>query len=509
MKMLLLILSSIVGCNLFLIVSAQYKMTHIYDGRSGIVQLFEWKFKDIANECIFLSENGYGGVQTSPIQESVASDVSAWENRYAPVSYKIFSPSGTVDEFKDMVMKCYELKIRIYVDVVINQMTRGNNELVGTAKTTADPSKLQYPGVPYGPDEFNEFCLIKNYSNAFEVRNCRLEEMPDLNQSKESVQDKIAEYLNRLISYGVAGFRVDAVKHMWPMDLANIYKRLNDLNTDFGFVEGSKPFIYQEVIDLGGEAISKTEYSGLGVVTEFLFSNEIGMAFSSKKPLAGLLHWGPAKGFLPPNDAIVFVDNQDNQRGKGSATPWTLTFKDPKEYKMANAFMLAHPYGISRLMSSYEFQTFVQGPPTDNYNSIKTPEFTPEGLCKSPWVCEHRWLEIKEMIKFRNVVGNSSVGNWADNGQNQLAFCRGNLGFIAFNNELSLNFKAKLQACVPEGVYCDIITGGISAEGTCIGKQITVDGDGKAEIVLPFYPYEYTAEPAGIPVIAIHVESKL
>ena len=145
------------------------------------------------------------------------------------------------------------------------------------------------------------------------------------------------------------------------MELANIYKKLNDLNTDFGFVEGSRPFIYQEVIDLGGEAISKTEYSGLGVVTEFLFSNEIGMAFNSKKPLAGLLHWGPAKGFLPPNDAIVFVDNQDNQRGKGSATPWTLTFKNPKEYKMANAFMLAHPYGISRIMSSFEFQTFIQG----------------------------------------------------------------------------------------------------------------------------------------------------
>lgn len=214
MKMLLFMLLSIVGCNLFLIVSAQYKMTHMFDGRSGIVQLFEWKFKDIANECIFLSENGYGGVQTSPIQESVATDASAWEIRYHPVSYKIFSPSGNVDEFKDMIMKCYELKIRIYVDVVINQMARGNDEILGTAKTTADPPKLQYPGVPYGPDEFNEFCLIKNYTNAFEVRNCRLEEMPDLNQSKESVQDKIAEYLNRLISYGVAGFRVDAVKHM-------------------------------------------------------------------------------------------------------------------------------------------------------------------------------------------------------------------------------------------------------------------------------------------------------
>lgn len=156
-----------------------------------------------------------------------------------------------------------------------------------------------------------------------------------------------------------------------------------------------------------------------------------------------------------------------------------------------------------------KYNFYLLGPPTDNYNSIKTPEFTADGLCKSPWVCEHRWLEIKEMIKFRNVVGNSSVGNWADNGQNQLAFCRGNLGFIAFNNELSLNFKAKLQVCVPEGVYCDIITGGKSAEGTCIGKEITVDSDGKADIVLPYYPYDYTDKPAGIPVIAIHVESKL
>lgn len=207
----MLFVLSIVGCNLFLIVAAQYKKTHMFDGRSGIVQLFEWKFSDIANECIFLSENGYGAVQVSPVQESAVTDKKSWEERYHPVSYKIISRSGNVDDFKDMIKKCSELKIRIYIDVVINQMAK---EIVGSESTAADPSKLHYPDVPYEADEFNEFCLIKNYTNPFEVRNCRLEEMPDLNQSKESVQDKIAEYLNRLISYGVAGFRVDAVKHM-------------------------------------------------------------------------------------------------------------------------------------------------------------------------------------------------------------------------------------------------------------------------------------------------------
>lgn len=59
------------------------------------------------------------------------------------------------------------------------------------------------------------------------------------------------EYLNHLVDLGVAGFRIDAAKHMYPEDLAKIYKAVKDLNTTFGFSKGSRPFIYQEVIDLG------------------------------------------------------------------------------------------------------------------------------------------------------------------------------------------------------------------------------------------------------------------
>ena len=38
---------------------------------------------------------------------------------------------------------------------------------------------------------------------------------------------------------------------MWPDDLQFIYSQLNNLNTDQGFTPGARPFIYQEVIDLG------------------------------------------------------------------------------------------------------------------------------------------------------------------------------------------------------------------------------------------------------------------
>lgn len=192
-------------------IAAQNKVSHIVEGRSSIVHMFEWKFDDIANECQFLGEAGYGGVQVSPITESRLNDKYSWLLRYEPVSYKINSRSGSVEDFKNMIKKCMEHQVRIYVDVVLNHMANGEGEIMGTANSAADPSKLQYPAVPYQAEDFNEFCFIKNYSNAFEVRNCRLVGLPDLNQAKDNVRDKIVAFMNELIDYGIAGFRIDSV----------------------------------------------------------------------------------------------------------------------------------------------------------------------------------------------------------------------------------------------------------------------------------------------------------
>lgn len=178
--------------------------------------------------------------------------------------------------------------------------------------------------------------------------------------------------MNKLISLGVAGFRVDAAKHMWPADLEYIYSQLNDLNTNFGFAAGSRPYIYQEVIDLGtslllffqiltitesilgGEAVSASEYT-FAAVTEFLYSAKIGTVFRAWDKLTYLENWGEGWGFMASGNALVFVDNHDNQRGHGAGGESILTYKVSKQYKMAVAFMLAHPYGTPRVMSSFYF----------------------------------------------------------------------------------------------------------------------------------------------------------
>lgn len=230
---------------------------HFIPNRSGIVHLFEWKFNDIVTECeTFLAPNGFAGVQVSPVSENVIIKNRPWYERYQPISYQIITRSGNEADFKSMVERCNRVGVRIYVDVVPNHMTAVEDHAVGTGNSTADVANRVYPAVSYGPNDFHQICNINNYGNATEVRDCELVGLPDLNQSLLHVREKIVEFLNRLIDHGVAGFRVDACKHMWPKDLEAIYGSLKNLKTP-EYSNNTKAFIFQEVIDYGNEAVHK------------------------------------------------------------------------------------------------------------------------------------------------------------------------------------------------------------------------------------------------------------
>jgi alpha-amylase len=166
---------------------------------------------------------------------------------------------------------------------------------------------------------------------------------------------------------------------------------------------------------------------------------------------------------------------------------------------MATAFHLAWPYGISRIMSSFAFENGDQGPPADSKGNIISPQFNHDGACVNGWICEHRWRQIYSMIKFKSVAGNSTVENWWDNGNNQIAFSRGNRAFIVFNLE-SGDINRTFKTGLPSGSYCEI-TSGSKSNSKCLGKMIKVDGKGNALINLPGGYYDGFA--------AIHVEEKL
>ncbi|XP_055920446.1 alpha-amylase A-like [Eupeodes corollae] len=477
----------------FTAINCQHNPNYL-EGRDVMVHLFEWKWEDIATECEqFLAPKGYAGVQVSPVTENEIIEGRPWFERYQPISYMLTTRSGNEDQFRDMVTRCNKVGVRIYPDLIMNHMA-GGSKVVGTAGSLAEPNNKNFPAVPYTSNDFNPTCSIENYNDPVEVRNCELVGLKDLDQSKEYVREQLVTLMNKLIEIGVAGFRLDAAKHMWPHDMALILDTLDDLNIEQGFAPGSRPFIYQEVIDHGnGEAITREEYTHLGAVTDFVHSSKISNVFTNGDQLKWLQSWGTEWGLLPSETAFIFVDNHDNQRAEA------LNYKSSRQYKMAVAFMLAYPYGIPRIMSSFDFKHSDDAPPSSNGNDILSPIFNQDDSCGNGWICEHRWRQIYTMVGFRNTVEGTSVNNWWDNDGNQIAFCRGNKGFVAFNQE-NYDLKQRLYTCLPAGTYCDVISGNRS-NSTCSGKQIVVDADGSALINIS------TNDEDG--VLAIHIGSRI
>ncbi|XP_049307501.1 uncharacterized protein LOC105233129 [Bactrocera dorsalis] len=366
-----------------------HTQTHFLPNRTGIVQLFEWKFADIATECAqFLGPQGYAGVQVSPVAEHLVvrseSMQQPWWARYQPLSFQIVSRSGGEAEFQLMTQACNAAGVRVYVDVVLNHMAGAYNQatasgqqlLVGYAGSTANASSYEFTALPFTSRHFHKPCTLTNYMDAHVVRNCELNGWPDLNHYRLDVRANLTEFLNRLVDLGVAGFRVDSAKYIWPIDIKLLFQGVKNLNSDdFDFPENARPFVYQDVVDLGVDSVSKTEYSSYGMVTDYLYAAILANIINGRAPLSTLINWGPAMGFLPHQQALVFVDSHDGQRDRNLlGANQLISYKQPRKYIIATAFMLAHPYGrVKRIMSSYYFaaQHPEQGPP---FEEGKEPE---------------------------------------------------------------------------------------------------------------------------------------
>ncbi len=261
---------------------------------------------------------------------------------------------------------------------------------------------------------------------------------------------------------GVAGFRIDAAKHMDPADIAAILDRLP-----------GDPFIVQEVIDRGNEPITGEEYASNGLVTEFRYGMELYRAFT-EQDLSGLKSLGSQEGWMQPGQAAVFIDNHDVQRGHAGGSD-NLTHREWSVYRLANIFMLAWPYGYPMVMSSYRFSDSDQGPPS-------TRPVDEQGRCSAEWVCEHRDPAVAAMVGFRNQTQGEPVTNWTQLSPAAIAFSRGDSGFVAINAGTSA-VTARVSVGLSPGRYTDILGSDNGPGGA--PAELVVEDDRFVTIVLP------------------------
>jgi len=436
--------------------------------RTVMVHLFEWRWDDIAEECeTFLGPNGYGAVQISPPQEHVVlpDHQFPWWQRYQPVSYQLESRSGDRTQLATMIRRCHQAGVQVYADAVINHMA-GMESGIGSAGSSF--TKYHYPGL-YTPADFNP-CRrpIDTYQDRYTVTHCELVGLSDLNLSSQAVREQVVAYLLDLVSLGIDGFRIDAAKHIPAEDLRVILEQLRER------VEPD-PYVYQEVIDPGTEVIKKLEYYPNGDVIEFEYGRLVGESFMelNYRTLAQLETLGESWGLMPSEKAVVFIDNHDKQRGHGGGGNY-LTHKQGSLYTLANIFMLAFPYGHPQVMSSYPFDHSDQGPPAAADGTTQAVFVNHQTTCHQTWVCEHRWAAIAPMVTFRNHTEGQPLTHWWSNGTNQIAFGRGDRGFVAINRAAQ-PLTHHFQTDLPPGEYCNLLS-----ETPC-AERFQIEADGQFE----------------------------
>lgn len=81
-------------------------------------------------------------------------------------------------------------------------------------------------------------------------------------------------------------------------------------------------------------------------------------------------------------------------------------------------------------------------------------------------------------------MNGSHITNWWDNGGNQIAYCRGNAGLVAFNADKGADMKVTIKSSLPAGTYCDVISGSLEDE-RCTGKTVTVQPNGNVHLEIP------------------------
>lgn len=459
-----------------------------------LVHLFEWKWTDIAAECEnVLGPAGFHAVQISPPQEhSLEPPNYPWSERYQPVGYSIAkSRSGTGTEFAAMVTRCKAVGVDIIVDAVINHMTNFPSPGVGSNGTSY--SKYDYPGL-YTQADFHTPCALNDYQSAANVQDCELFSLPDLNTGLVTVRQKIAGYLLMLARLGVAGFRIDAAKHIQQVELDDILTRVNSTLAGEG---KPLPYFFLEVIAGGGEALSTRDYFGEGYasggasdITEFTFvgvGNKFrginGERISQLNPTGtpGNQFSPVAWGLMPSDKAVVFLQNHDTQHQCG------IGYRDGAVFRLANVWMLAQPYGYPSILSSFAFSCpggNSMGPPSDGAgNTLDLICATSlETAAIGQWVCEHRDPSIRNMVTFRKLVAGTDINHWWDDGANAIAFSRGDKGFVALNNSTG-TVTVATGTGLPQGTYCDLLSGG-RVGNFCAGNSIGIDAAGNTQFGL-------------------------
>ena len=430
-----------------------------YESEMVIIHPFQWSYDSIAKECTeYLGPAGFDGVQISQPAEH-ANKGNVWWAVYQPVNFNNFTTmTGNETQLKNMIKACNEAGVKVFADAVFNQRP---NDGVGLGGSTYGNNS--YPDGFNDGDFHHNGCSVSNYSDEWNVRQCALLGMTDTATDNSSTQDKIADFLVKLMGMGVYGFRIDAAKHM----------HYNDINAIMEKTEakaGKRPPIYMEVIGNSQEApdIQPNKYTFIdnSVVTDFSYVDRMKEIFDNGD-YGSALTFGLA---VDSDNAEVFVNNHDDEYHRCSAGSCSMGTQGNPKYNLAQSWLAVWPKGkVRQIYSGYKFNSHDPAGPIS------------ADRCQGGWLCQHRVPFVLNAPRFARATRGEAVST-SGFSDNVLWFNRGSKGFYAMNTSGS-DVTKSFNVTMADGTYCDIL-GATDPKNNPCGSDITVSG-GKITVTIP------------------------
>ena len=153
-------------------------------------------YKGIQSKLDYIKGMGFDAIWISPIVENTA---GSYHGYHLTNLYKLNTNFGTEDDLKNLISACHKKDIWVMVDVVANH--------VGPVGT--DFSKI----TPFNKAEhYHDWCDITDWSNQWQVENCRLCGLPDLKQENTWVTEKLLSWITDIVKkYNFDGIRIDTI----------------------------------------------------------------------------------------------------------------------------------------------------------------------------------------------------------------------------------------------------------------------------------------------------------
>ena len=153
-------------------------------------------YKGIQNKLDYIKGMGFDAIWISPIVENTP---DSYHGYHLTNLYNLNTHFGSEDDLKNLITACHNKDIWVMVDVVANH--------VGPVGT--DYGRI----TPFNKAEhYHDWCDIRDWTNQWEVENCRLCELPDLKQENTWVTQKLLDWIKDIVTkYKFDGIRIDTI----------------------------------------------------------------------------------------------------------------------------------------------------------------------------------------------------------------------------------------------------------------------------------------------------------